>query len=53
MGFFATFEEQLQLKHSLYILANAIDWKTFEGAFSPLYSSANPRRFCVNFQIIF
>ena len=41
MWFFATFEEQLQPKHPLYLLANAIDWKTFEKAFSPLYSSEN------------
>lgn len=38
MGFYSTFEEQLNHKHPLYILANRIDWQKFEHAFSKLYS---------------
>jgi len=38
MGFYSTFEEQLNHRHPLYILANRIDWQKFENAFSKLYS---------------
>ncbi len=33
LGFYSTFEEQLSRKHSLFILANTIDWQKFDGAF--------------------
>lgn len=38
LGFYSTFEEQLSHQHPLYILANKIDWKVFEEAFSKHYS---------------
>jgi IS5 family transposase len=38
IGFYSTFEEQLSHSHPLYILANQINWKIFEEAFSKLYS---------------
>lgn len=38
IGFYSTFEEQLNHSHPLYILANQINWKIFEEAFSKLYS---------------
>lgn len=38
MGFYTTFEEQLSHKHSLYKLAQAINWKVFEESFSKHYS---------------
>jgi IS5 family transposase len=38
LGFYSTFEEQLSHSHPLYILANQINWNTFEEAFSKLYS---------------
>ena len=38
LGFYSTFEEQLGHSHPLYILANKINWKIFEDAFSKLYS---------------
>ncbi len=38
LGFYSTFEEQLSHRHPLYILANKIDWNTFENAFAKLYS---------------
>ena len=38
LGFYSTFEEQLSHHHPLYILANQIDWKTFEEAFKKQYS---------------
>ena len=38
LGFYSTFEEQLSHSHPLYILANKINWKIFEDAFSKLYS---------------
>lgn len=37
MTFFTTFEEQLDHKHSLYILANEINWELFEKEFSKHY----------------
>lgn len=51
-GFYSTFEEQLSHKHSLYILANQINWNIFETAFSKLYSEegrpAKPIRLMVS-----
>jgi IS5 family transposase len=38
LGFYSTFEEQLSHSHPLYVLANKINWKIFEEAFSKLYS---------------
>jgi IS5 family transposase len=38
-SFFLGFEEQLNAKHPLYILANKIDWLVFENAFKKHYSS--------------
>lgn len=38
LGFFATFEEQLDRSHPLYQLANKIDWNIFESSFSKHYS---------------
>lgn len=43
MGFYSTFEEQLNRKHPLYILANQINWLQFEKAFKDLYCSDNGR----------
>ena len=51
-GFYSTFEEQLSHHHPLYILANQINWKIFEEAFSKLYSEqgrpAKPIRLMVS-----
>jgi IS5 family transposase len=41
LGFFATFEEQLNRSHPLYQLANKIDWKVFDQSFSKHYSSTH------------
>ncbi|MBD0332570.1 MAG: IS5 family transposase [Chitinophagaceae bacterium] len=43
MGFYSTFEEQLNHKHPLYILANQIHWLQFEEAFKDLYCFDNGR----------
>ncbi len=43
MGFYSTFEEQLNRKHPLYILANQINWQKFEEAFKDLYCPDNGR----------
>lgn len=43
MTFYQTFEEQLSRRHSLYQLANKIDWQGFEEAFLPLYCQDNGR----------
>jgi len=43
MGFYSTFEEQLNRKHSLYILANQINWQLFEKSFKDLYCPDNGR----------
>lgn len=40
---FSSFEDSLNQKHPLYILANRIDWDIFEEAFSPLYCQDNGR----------
>jgi IS5 family transposase len=57
MGFYSTFEEQLNHQHSLYILANEIQWRRFEDAFSKCYSadmgaSAKPIRLMVSLLIL-
>ncbi len=38
LGFYSTFEEQLSHQHPLYILANKIQWNTFEEAFQKHYA---------------
>lgn len=38
LGFFTTFEEQLNRSHPLYQLANKIDWNIFETSFAKHYS---------------
>jgi len=43
MGFYSTFEEQLNRKHPLYILANQINWQQFEESFKDLYCPDNGR----------
>jgi len=43
MGFYSTFEEQLNRKHPLYILANQINWQQFEESFKDLYCLDNGR----------
>jgi IS5 family transposase len=43
LSFYSTFEEQLSRKHSLYILANQIDWQKFEDAFKKHYCEDNGR----------
>lgn len=38
LSFYSTFEEQLNHRHPLYVLATRIAWKTFDEAFSKHYS---------------
>ena len=38
LGFYSTFEEQLDHSHPLYILAKQIHWQEFENAFAKHYS---------------
>lgn len=38
LGFYSTFEEQLNHRHPLYILAKKINWQFFEDSFSKHYS---------------
>jgi IS5 family transposase len=57
LGFYSTFEEQLNHQHGLYILANTICWQTFETAFSKHYSEnmgapAKPIRLMVSLLIL-
>lgn len=57
LGFYTTFEEQLNHSHPLYILANTIDWKKFNEAFSKHYSvnvgaPAKPIRLMVGLLIL-
>lgn len=40
-SFFFCLEDSLNQKHSLYILANKVDWQLFEGEFSVLYCHDN------------
>ena len=37
IGFYSSFEEQLNHQHPLYLLAGKINWQLFEDAFRPLY----------------
>jgi IS5 family transposase len=43
LGFYSTFEEQLNHNHPLYILAGKINWPLFEDSFRSLYSSDKGR----------
>src|SRR5690606_36008687 len=43
LGFFSSFDDTLNQKHPLYILANKVDWSRFESAFLPLYCRDNGR----------
>lgn len=43
LGFFSSFDDTLNQKHPLYILANRVDWSRFESAFLPLYCQDNGR----------
>lgn len=43
LGFYSTFEEQLNHKHPLYILAGQVSWQLFEQEFSPLFDAATGR----------
>ncbi len=57
MGFYSTFEEQLNHNQPLYKLSNTISWKVFEKAFSKHYSatkgkSAKPIRLMVALLIL-
>jgi len=57
LGFYSTFEEQLDHKHPLYILANRIHWQEFENAFAKHYSQtmgapAKPIRLMVSLLIL-
>ena len=38
LRFYSSFEEQINHRHPLYILANRIDWKKFDGAFAKQYA---------------
>lgn len=52
LSFYSTYEEQLNHRHPLYILANQVEWDVFEKAFSKLYSNegrpAKPIRLMVS-----
>ncbi len=57
LGFYSTFEEQLNHQHPLYVLAGKINWELFDKAFSPLYHSemgrpAKPIRLMVSLLIL-
>ncbi len=57
LGFYSTFEEQLNPQHGLYKLSNVIDWTFFENAFSKHYSAtqgkpAKPIRLMVSLLIL-
>lgn len=57
LGFYSTFEEQLDHSHPLYILANTVAWQKFEIAFAKHYSStmgapAKPIRLMVGLLIL-
>ena len=57
LGFYSTFEEQLNHSHPLYKLANAIDWNQFDEAFAKHYSAqmgapAKPIRLIVSLLIL-
>jgi transposase, IS5 family len=57
IGFYSSFEEQLNHSHPLYILANTIDWNVFEEGFKKHYSAtqgkpAKPIRLMVSLLIL-
>lgn len=57
LGFYSTFEEQLDHNHGIYKLANTILWQVFEDAFSKHYSAthgkpAKPIRLMVSLLIL-
>lgn len=57
LGFYSTFEEQLDRNHGLYKLANIIRWEIFEDTFSKHYSltqgkPAKPIRLMVSLLIL-
>lgn len=56
LGFYATFEEQLSPRHPLYILTQQVNWRIFDSAFLPLYSTvgrpAKPIRLMVALLIL-
>ena len=57
LGFYSTFEEQLNPNHGLYKLANEIQWSFFDTAFSKHYSAtqgapAKPIRLMVSLLIL-
>lgn len=57
LGFYSTFEEQLNHSHPLYKLSHAIRWNVFEEAFSKHYSAtqgkpAKPIRLMVSLLIL-
>jgi len=57
LGFYSTFEEQLNHHHPLYLLANQINWQQFEDAFAKHYSQtmgapAKPIRLMVSLLIL-
>ena len=57
LGFFATLADQLDQKHSLFLLSNRIEWAVFDSAFSKYYSSsqgkpAKPIRLMVSLLIL-
>lgn len=57
LGFYSSFEEQLNHHHPLYILAGKINWQLFEEKFSSLYHSetgrpAKPIRLMVSLLIL-
>jgi len=57
LGFYSTFEEQLDQQHPLYILANKINWRQFEDALAKHYSQkmgapAKPIRLMVSLLIL-
>lgn len=43
LGFYSSFEEQLNHQHPLYLLAGSINWQQFEDSFCSLYCSNNGR----------
>jgi IS5 family transposase len=43
MTIFSTFEEQLNKRHPLYVLANIIDWSKFNEAFTKHYDGSMGR----------
>ena len=57
LGFYSTFEEQLNRRHPLYILAKQVRWQDFEDAFAKHYSltmgaTAKPIRLMVSLLIL-